>query len=649
MMDTTTTTAVDRDGNALGGLFQNIIVDLRNGANNWDDLLLKANKFHLQLKSTISSSTAFLDAFQKIADMATTTRGGTKEIGSALTRLCLRNRSVEAKLKSLTSSLFDSFISPLQDRVDEWKKIISQIDKEHSKEIKRLKQFRKKHSSEMRVTSAFANNTFRMRKHLPRGKLKNDFPRIGSMYDVDKIIESVDCNNKEKYFMLEEVEKNYVRRALIEERIHYCLFFNLLRPVIEEEISMLQEIIHLEEILTTLTSLTNDPHKLPTSSENFLHSLQLNDSIVPILDSTYSEYGSHHHNHHSRKSSISSMDSLNTLSTDSVSFRNVKSLSQPNIIPGFRPKSIASQDSGFLSHDYNIPNIGRLVIYNGVNKINKDSTTADKDRICMLNGKSIRCLSTIESNDEKEIKEKVEYATSAPLYHSNTACPQPIYVNIHDACDRTRFTSEGSLTPTNHDINPIENSNYSKYYNTVNNSNNLQQQQQQTNVESNHKCTKPKPIPPKPPMRHSSKLSTNTANNSLQFMTSETSKRSTLIFVKNTDNPDFPPPPPEAFIRPAEQCEKVADNLCCLYSVPSRNLVFCDNKECLQDYNRQTYRTPIYHSTSLNAFSMDSNQSSSSISQQEYHKNHDDNGCHDSQYDNHHHYQSSINLSSKHH
>ncbi|OTF79536.1 metastasis suppressor protein 1-like protein [Euroglyphus maynei] len=258
--------------------------------------------------------------------MATTTRGGTKEIGSALTRLCLRNRSVEAKLKSLTSSLFDSFISPLQDRVDEWKKIISQIDKEHSKEIKRLKQFRKKH-----VTSTFANNTFRMRKHLPRGKLKNDFPRIASMYDVDKIIieSSMDCNNKEKYFMLEEVERNYVRRALIEERLHYCLFFNFLRPVIEEEISMLQEIIHLEEILTTLTSLTNDPHKLPTSSENFIHSLQFNDSIVPILDSNYSDYGSHHnHHHHSRKSSISSMNSLNTLSTDSVSFRNVKSLSQ---------------------------------------------------------------------------------------------------------------------------------------------------------------------------------------------------------------------------------------------------------------------------------------------------------------------------------
>ncbi|KFM74647.1 Metastasis suppressor protein 1, partial [Stegodyphus mimosarum] len=32
--------------------------------------------------------------------MATNARGATKDIGSALTRLCLRHRSVEAKLKT---------------------------------------------------------------------------------------------------------------------------------------------------------------------------------------------------------------------------------------------------------------------------------------------------------------------------------------------------------------------------------------------------------------------------------------------------------------------------------------------------------------------------------------------------------------------
>lgn len=326
-----------------------------------------------------------------------------------------------------------------------------------------------------------------------------------------------------------------------------------------------------------------------------------------------------------------------------------------------------------------------MVIYNGVNKIDKNLNVShhcveiflfllklivffsflqsvDKDRICLMNGKSILCSSTTttttESNDNKEIEEKIEYATSAPLYQSNNICSQPIYVNVHNdnnnGYDRTRFSSEGSLTPTNHnhDIHPIDNSNYSKYFtNNVNNSNNLQQQ---TNVESNQQTYK-KPIPPKPPLRHSSKLST-------KYMTPETNKRSTLIFVKNTENSDFPPPPPEAFIRPpaaaaaaAEQCEKINDNLCCRYSVPNRHLVFCDNKECLKDYNqtiRQTYVPPaIYHSTSMMNSNQQQQSSSSAIGQdssltiQGYHKDND------TQYDNnnhHHHYQSSINLSKNH-
>lgn len=36
----------------------------------------------------------------------------------------------------------------------------------------------------------------------------------------------------EKYSQLEEVEKTYVRKALIEERRHYCDFICCLRPVV---------------------------------------------------------------------------------------------------------------------------------------------------------------------------------------------------------------------------------------------------------------------------------------------------------------------------------------------------------------------------------------------------------------------------------
>uniref|UniRef100_A0A8C8DGK1 IMD domain-containing protein n=1 Tax=Oryzias sinensis TaxID=183150 RepID=A0A8C8DGK1_9TELE len=41
----------------------------------WEDFSAKATKLHAQLRTTILAAVAFLDAFQKVADMATNSRG----------------------------------------------------------------------------------------------------------------------------------------------------------------------------------------------------------------------------------------------------------------------------------------------------------------------------------------------------------------------------------------------------------------------------------------------------------------------------------------------------------------------------------------------------------------------------------------------
>lgn len=258
-----------------------------------------------------------------------------------MTRLVLRHRSVEAKLKSFTNSMQDSFILPLSDRTEEWKRIIATLDKDHSKELKRLKQLRKKQATaDSRSTAAFGNTTFRIKRN-PRSKaLKNSaadtMSRIGSMYDINRLFEQQQelSSSKEKYFMLEEVERNYVRRALIEERSHYCLFFNFLRPVVEEEISMLQEVTHLEEVLTALIDLTMEPYQLPAASESLLTKM-MSESACSQSDYYYT-YGGDTSPcstlHRSRKSSISSITSINSLSTDSFSLQNCKSLSQVRVL-----------------------------------------------------------------------------------------------------------------------------------------------------------------------------------------------------------------------------------------------------------------------------------------------------------------------------
>ncbi|XP_067904707.1 protein MTSS 1 [Heterodontus francisci] len=228
----------------------------RGGYPVWEDFISKTTKLQSHLRTTIVIAGSFLDAFQKVADLATNTRGATKEIGSALTRMCMRHRSIESRLKQLTVALTDSLINPLEGRIEEWKKIANQLDKDHAKEYKKVRQEIKKKSSD----------TLKLQKKVKKGKEDVRLQLDTALQDVN-----------EKYMLLEETEKQAVCRALIEERSRFCTFVTLLRPVLGEEIGMLGEVTHLQTILEDLTNLTADPQKLPLASEQVILDLKLAD------------------------------------------------------------------------------------------------------------------------------------------------------------------------------------------------------------------------------------------------------------------------------------------------------------------------------------------------------------------------------------
>ncbi|GLD60723.1 MTSS1-like protein isoform X3, partial [Lates japonicus] len=190
----------------------------------WEDFSAKATKLHSQLRTTILAAVAFLDAFQKVADMATNSRGATRDIGSALTRMCMRHRSIEAKLRHFTNALMEGLVTPLQDRIEEWKKTANQLDKDHAKEYKRSRQEIKRKSLDTIKLQKKARKEL-----LGRGNLR---PQLDSaMQD----------------------------------------------PVVNVEIAMLGEITHLQPIVDDLTVLTEDPHKLPPASEQVIRDLKGSD------------------------------------------------------------------------------------------------------------------------------------------------------------------------------------------------------------------------------------------------------------------------------------------------------------------------------------------------------------------------------------
>ncbi|XP_039675942.1 protein MTSS 1-like isoform X1 [Perca fluviatilis] len=336
-------TVMERECSALGGLFQTVIGDMKGSSPVWDDFISKASKLQSQLRTTVVAVAAFLDAFQKVADMATNSRGGTRDIGSALTRMCMRHRSIEAKLRQFSMVFLDCLINPLQEQMEEWKRVANTLDKDHAKEYKKARQEIKKRSSD----------TLKLQK---KAKKADVFGRGDLQPQLDSAMQDV----SDKYLLLEETEKQAVRKALVEERSRFCCFVSMLKPVVEEEMSMLGEITHLQTLTDDLKTLTMDPHKLPASSEQVIVDLKGSECTW-----SYQTPPSSPSTTVSRKSSMcSSLNSVN--SSDSRSsgshchsptshFRyRASSSSSSSVLPQQTParlSSISSHDSGFISQD----------------------------------------------------------------------------------------------------------------------------------------------------------------------------------------------------------------------------------------------------------------------------------------------------------
>ncbi|XP_063573835.1 protein MTSS 2 isoform X8 [Pongo abelii] len=327
----------EKECGALGGLFQAIVNDMKSSYPIWEDFNSKATKLHSQLRTTVLAAVAFLDAFQKVADMATNTRGATRDIGSALTRMCMRHRSIETKLRQFTNALLESLINPLQERIEDWKKAANQLDKDHAKEYKRARHEIKKKSSD----------TLKLQKKARKGK-----------GDLQPQLDSALQDVNDMYLLLEETEKQAVRRALIEERGRFCTFITFLQPVVNGELTMLGEITHLQGIIDDLVVLTAEPHKLPPASEQVIKDLKGSD-----YSWSYQTPPSSPSSSSSRKSSMCSAPSSSssakgggapwpggaqTYSPSSTC--RYRSLAQPATSTA-RLSSVSSHDSGFVSQD----------------------------------------------------------------------------------------------------------------------------------------------------------------------------------------------------------------------------------------------------------------------------------------------------------
>ncbi|KAH7982978.1 hypothetical protein HPB52_008476 [Rhipicephalus sanguineus] len=108
----------------------------------------------------------------------------------------------------------EQLVIPLQDKLEDWKKSTLQLDKDHSKEFKRARQEIKKMSTD----------TLRLQKKVKKGSGK---------WEMQRSLECALQEMSDRCLLLEEAEKQAVRRALVEERARYCLLVACLTPVLD--------------------------------------------------------------------------------------------------------------------------------------------------------------------------------------------------------------------------------------------------------------------------------------------------------------------------------------------------------------------------------------------------------------------------------
>ncbi|XP_031367924.1 protein MTSS 2-like isoform X2 [Apis dorsata] len=262
-------------------------------------------------------------------------------------------------MKSFTSAIMDCLVLPLQEKLEDWKKSLINLDKEHAKEYKKAKaELRKRSTDTLRLQKKKA----RKGQHL-QGQSQGYGTSSGDI-ELNRMLESSAAVVQEKRLSLEETERKAVRAALLEERGRYCLLARFLKPVLDEEIAMLMELTHLQEVSDQLQRHAASPHHLPPASEQVITDIKGCDvtqwSLATPPSSPSLSLGS-------RKSSMCSISSLTSSSSGSC-----KSHPSPSGHPwhrslsqsvGVRPSSISSmmtlrhlvngssRDSGFTSQD----------------------------------------------------------------------------------------------------------------------------------------------------------------------------------------------------------------------------------------------------------------------------------------------------------
>uniref|UniRef100_A0A158P976 IMD domain-containing protein n=1 Tax=Angiostrongylus cantonensis TaxID=6313 RepID=A0A158P976_ANGCA len=161
----------------------------------------RAQKLSAQLKATASCLAGFMDSIQAVSDYANNLKGAARDMGVCMTRVCMRERALEHRLRAVADALAEETAVSIQQRAAYWKQRTAELDKSAAKHVKKI----------------------RTRKGRP---------------DPAAVSE----------------QRQLCSQVLGEQRTQFAFFVGTLMPVFTAEIALLDEGSHIRQVVENLDS-----------------------------------------------------------------------------------------------------------------------------------------------------------------------------------------------------------------------------------------------------------------------------------------------------------------------------------------------------------------------------------------------------------
>lgn len=218
-----------------------------------EEFLQAAQALNQDLKSTVGSFTLFLESMEKMTEKALQTKGSSKDIGECMKHIFDEHRNLLKNLTSFSKSLDTDLIGSVQSQNAVLRKDVKSLDQTHWREMKNMRISIKTKKSEIKKLNKKAKRD----QTLQQTKLKDE--ATSELHTMQMV--------------LEEQERQALRRINLTERSFFSNFAACLQQVVQQELNIFSQHFNISQELLKLEQIIKTSDGLPPSSETLINEL----------------------------------------------------------------------------------------------------------------------------------------------------------------------------------------------------------------------------------------------------------------------------------------------------------------------------------------------------------------------------------------